>query len=438
MNTENIPAEPIAPQSLETSATEAVPSAQSAPTEQIVEHRFQFTGSGGEYFRIWIVNLLLSILTLGIYSAWAKVRREQYFHRNMLLDGSGFDYHGNPFAILKGRVIAVSIFGVLLLLQKASPALYALALIALFPLIPWLIIRSLIFRCRNASYRGVHFDFHGTYWGYWKYFIAPILFSFALIGLIILVVLLFKISSVQFMLRGSIGGVAILILLIVLSPFILWGGVITQQALILQRASAFRMNHLAFGTSRFEGAFRVKPFVWIYLRFMLFTFVVFATMVLAIGLAMLLVSLLTMVISQLLGISLELFEPQTANYEATRIVGMFSVIVFYFLLVTLLPPCFNSLVTNYIWNNTRLGEHRFKSDQTLVGIFKVALVNSLFMLITLGIYWPWAKVRITRYRAEHTAMLATGSLDEFTGGAGPKKGAYGEEMADIFDFDVGI
>lgn len=40
---------------------------------------FRFTGTGSEYFRIWIVNWLLTLLTLGIYSAWAKVRRIQFF-----------------------------------------------------------------------------------------------------------------------------------------------------------------------------------------------------------------------------------------------------------------------------------------------------------------------------------------------------------------------
>src|SRR5690606_19467483 len=67
-----------------------------------------FTGSGGEYFRIWIVNLLLSILSLGIYSAWAKVRRQRYFHRNTRLAGSAFDYHARPAAILLGRIVAAA------------------------------------------------------------------------------------------------------------------------------------------------------------------------------------------------------------------------------------------------------------------------------------------------------------------------------------------
>jgi len=37
--------------------------------------KFVFHGTGREYFKIWIVNLVLTIATLGIYAAWAKVRR---------------------------------------------------------------------------------------------------------------------------------------------------------------------------------------------------------------------------------------------------------------------------------------------------------------------------------------------------------------------------
>ena len=71
------------------------------------EEAFAFTGSGSEYFRIWIVNLILSVVTLGIYSAWAKVRRLEYFYRHTRVAGASFDYHGRPLAILKGRIVAV-------------------------------------------------------------------------------------------------------------------------------------------------------------------------------------------------------------------------------------------------------------------------------------------------------------------------------------------
>lgn len=68
---------------------------------------FKFTGSGGEYFKIWIVNIFLTIITLGIYSAWAKVRNKRYFYSNTQLDGSTFKYLANPLKILQGRIIAV-------------------------------------------------------------------------------------------------------------------------------------------------------------------------------------------------------------------------------------------------------------------------------------------------------------------------------------------
>src|ERR1700684_1505521 len=73
----------------------------------IAPEPLHFTGSGGEYFGIWIVNLLLTIVTLGIYSAWAKVRRLQYFYRHTELAGSSFDFHGSAARILIGRVIAL-------------------------------------------------------------------------------------------------------------------------------------------------------------------------------------------------------------------------------------------------------------------------------------------------------------------------------------------
>lgn len=40
---------------------------------------FNFSGKAWEFFKIWIVKNLLAILTLGIYSDWAKDRYKCYF-----------------------------------------------------------------------------------------------------------------------------------------------------------------------------------------------------------------------------------------------------------------------------------------------------------------------------------------------------------------------
>src|ERR1700690_4290442 len=142
----------------EPSPTEARTSASSILEPQ----RLRFTGTGSGYFGIWIVNLLLIILTLGIYSAWAKVRRLQYFYRHTELAGSSFDFHGSPNRILFGRILAL----LLLFLYNLSVRLHSVwtlvVILALLAIMPWLLRISFRFRLYNASWRGTRFHFRGS------------------------------------------------------------------------------------------------------------------------------------------------------------------------------------------------------------------------------------------------------------------------------------
>jgi uncharacterized membrane protein YjgN (DUF898 family) len=122
-------------------------------------YAFRFHGSGREYFPIWIVNLLLTIVTLGIYSPWAKVRSQRYFHEATELAGARFGYHARPLSILIGRIIVLAVFlpyAVLIKLQSPY-ALVCLAILALAG--PWIVVKALRFRLRVTSYRGVRFSF---------------------------------------------------------------------------------------------------------------------------------------------------------------------------------------------------------------------------------------------------------------------------------------
>ena len=138
--------------------------APSRPESAHIE-ALRFSGTGSEYFRIWIVNLLLTIVTLGIYSPWAKVRRLRYFYGSTTLAGSSFEYHARPIQILKGRLIAVAA----LVAYSAGTRLWPLSVLILFPLlmlaIPWVIVRSRRFQTRMSSWRNIRFGFHGTYGG---------------------------------------------------------------------------------------------------------------------------------------------------------------------------------------------------------------------------------------------------------------------------------
>ena len=161
----------------ETPPIEAPP-VQGAPPESapLELDRMTFTGTGPEYFRIWIVNLALTIATLGIYSAWAKVRRLQFFYRHTRLAGAGFDYHGDPIAILKGRLIALVLFGLYSSMGYVGTWMTLVILVIFAVLLPWLLGRSLRFRLHNSSYRGLRFRFHGTTkQAYWIFLAMPLL-----------------------------------------------------------------------------------------------------------------------------------------------------------------------------------------------------------------------------------------------------------------------
>ncbi len=62
-------------------------------------HSFVFTGKGGEYFLICLVNFLLTIITLGIYGPWALVKCHRYIYQHVTLKGQSFSYKGTGGAI---------------------------------------------------------------------------------------------------------------------------------------------------------------------------------------------------------------------------------------------------------------------------------------------------------------------------------------------------
>ena len=145
---------------------------------------FRFHGSGREYFGIWIVNILLSIVTLGIYSAWAKVRNKQYFYGNTEIEGSTFEYTANPVRILIGRLIAVGFFILYALAENTSLIWGLIAWGVFMVFMPWAIRQSLRFNARNSRYRNVPFVFVGKTLDAFKVFIAWPILGMLTLGLV--------------------------------------------------------------------------------------------------------------------------------------------------------------------------------------------------------------------------------------------------------------
>jgi uncharacterized membrane protein YjgN (DUF898 family) len=367
----------------------------------------RFTGTGGEYFRIWIVNLLLSIVTVGIYSAWAKVRRLQYFYRSTELAGTGFEYHGKPMAILVGRVLAVLMLLIYKYSLTYSPALGASVFLLLLLVSPWLFRSSLRFRLHNSSYRSLRFGFKGTLGGaYWATF-----FGFLMMILVgVAVAIAFAISKLIGAILIPIAG---LLFFFVLYPA--W----------YRAIKAYQHNGARYGQSAFSFHATLGQYSWIF----------FLTFAILLG-----IGVVTGILAGVLG-SADLIalpkpgeKPDPKAFAALApLLGVFYIGVFLFI-----GPFFRARMDNLIWNSTRLGEHRIESRLSAWRLFGLYLTNLVGIVCTLGFFWPWAMVRLARYRAESLTLIPAESLDKFVASHDPETNAIGEEAFSVFDFDIAL
>ena len=68
----------------------------------------------------------------------------------------------------------------------------------------------------------------------------------------------------------------------------------------------------------------------------------------------------------------------------------------------------------------------------------VIVSNIVLVILTLGLYKPYADVRLLRYKLEHLALLPGANLDDFLAGQQVSATATGEEIAEMFDVDIAI
>jgi uncharacterized membrane protein YjgN (DUF898 family) len=415
-----------------------------------------FNGKAGEYFGIWIVNLLLTLITLGIYSAWAKVRRKKYFYNNTLIDNVGFDYHAKPIAILKGRIIAFIFFIGYAFGAQIHPILPVLFMLLFFVGLPWLVVRSATFNARNTSHRGLRFDFVGKLGEAVRvYMLLPIITLFTL-------------------------GLA--------APF------------ASHQKNKFLMSHHRFGLSQFDMQAKVKSFYKVYLFLILVPLILIVigfivggvmrgqdlikakainhaeiTMPYAVGLvdtrASQPLSLTENTSSDFSQNDPEIVkdvaatdtvaiddqphektfeemmkERQEARQKAMRdlilhpkrlifvLVGLLVYAVFIFSFMAYIQ----ARIGNLVWNNTTLDRLSFKSSLRARDFFWIYLSNIFAIVCTFGLATPWAQVRMIRYRTSKLQILGDVDFDQFVGDKKAEMKATGEEIADFFDVDLSL
>jgi uncharacterized membrane protein YjgN (DUF898 family) len=348
-----------------------------------------FSGSGAEYFRIWVVNLLLTVATLGIYSAWAKTRRLQYFYRNTQLAGASFDFRGDPRAILRGRILAVLVLGAYHYAFGFSLPAGVVTVAVLLGGLPFMMRSALRFRLANTWYRGLPFGFAGGIReAYVVYFLPAAIF--------ILPGALAALSADP----KTIGAVFLL--------YLCW-------PLMHGAMKGYQHKHLMYGDQQaafpLSTANLAKPYVRAILA--------------GIGAVV------------LLGIGVAVIAAAKPVLGTAGIMSIVILMVLAYLGLLLSGPWVMVRMNNLAWSATAFPGVRIESGMKVRGYLRLQAVNVLLTLLTLGLFRPFAAVRVWRYRLAHLRVHAPEGVEAATlRAARPGQAAAGDGAADFFGVDL--
>lgn len=391
----------------------------------------RFTGSGSEYFKIWIVNILLTIVTLGLYYPWAKVRNKRYFYANSTLADRNFEYHATGKQLFIGFLIAVGIFILFQVLSNISPELTVILMVLLFLAIPWIIWRSLIFNMKVSSFSNVFFAFKGKLRkAYINYFGLPLLLLIVIYGVPIGMGILMPL-----VLMGGMGGGAPSILETLYPIFLIIISILSFMAafyllaFIKKRNTEYMLNGTRYGQGVFESKLETKKFMFINLKVLGLTLlagIVFLGLALALGIN----------VEALSSINPEDFnEGLPKGLLVILIIAYVGMLLFMLLIMSFLI----TRQRTYIYANTRLdGKIAFKSTLRARDFAWVMLSNILLIIVTLGFAIPWAKVRMARLTLENTHVDTSLGFDEYLSQKEQEQSSLGDQLGDAFDVDVGV
>lgn len=348
--------------------------------------RAEFRGSAGEYFGIWIVNILLTIVTFGIYSAWAKVRRMRYFRGNTFLDGHSFDYHARGLQIFLGRFIVFIVISIINVITTVHPLLgIATPFIFLF-ILPLFIVRSLRFNARITSYRNIRFDFTGNAWGAFRSVILGSLVSVFSLG--------------------------------ILAPF------------ASRWMYRYVFNHLRYGDRGFETDPKVGD---LYRGWVVPALMVLLGLLIAATAAWIYVAPFVL---DLMGQMDRYNDEQRLGFT---VLAIYAVLIPLILIFTVAGFVYRVAVHNIVMNSARFDAiHPLHSDLSRGRFFWIYLSNFVLTLVTLGLMRPWAAVREARYLAEHSGIVPRGDIGEIMASIQASGSAISAEYMDMEGMDFGF
>ena len=307
-----------------------------------------FHGTGGGLFKIMLVNWILTILTIGIYSFWGKTKVRRYLCEQSSFVGDRFYYHGTGGELLKGALIFGGMFGLFhlgLYTVEQTWGLQARAIgeiggaLLIVLLLPMIMVGAFRYRLSRTAWRGIRFSFRGTRKGaLWLYIKGIVLMMFTL--------------------------------------YLYW-------PYFMVNIQKFWRNGAYFGSQSFKydgkGGDIFKAFLLLVLLY---------------------------VVCVAVPMSLPALIP---GIDEQMVVVVYMVMMIPLMVGVL---CFTVFLDRYHWSKTQFAGGRFHYDATAWQWFLLNFTNFLIVVVTLGFGIPFATVRSRRFLADHLSVAGNMQLSQ--------------------------
>ncbi len=339
------------------------------------EMKAVFTGRVGEIYRIFIVNLLLTIITLGIYRFWAKVRYRKYLWSHVRVAGDAFEYTGTGRELFFGFLIIL--FAVILpivvvnmaaqlMLGQGHPVLQGLFHFGLYVLVLFLIglgtYAAMRYRLSRTLWRGIRGGLSGSRSAYGLRFLgygalALLSFGFCL-------------------------------------------------PLMQVRLARYLYNHMSFGSGKFAFEASVWPlfrrFVWIPILYLLMAASAGGAVVAG-----------------------------TFANKALVAVGAIAAVLFAILMIVA-GVRYAAASLRYIYSHITFEGLQLRYELSAWRLFRFAAGNLIILVFTLGLGFPFVLARMARIVTDNLTILGTIDFDRIEQSTAPRS-RFGEGLASAFD-----
>ncbi|NPC56053.1 YjgN family protein [Caenimonas soli] len=384
----------------------------------------EFSGSGGEFFRVWIVNLLLTIVTLGFYTPFARRRTAQYFYSHTLVANSPLEFTAQQRKMVFGFLLLVVIYVAFkLAAETGQDAAVSLFLLAGAALAPYFWASAMRFRLGATRWRGVRLQFAASWAEVYK--ASWPVFALALVW--IAVVAAFAVLADA----APASGTAVVRLLPKVPPlaWLLVVGALIASVLCLIRLEfnykslLVTKAHIGAQAGRWKPAYRDFVRIWA------------AALGMFLGGALLFAVLVGLAVGgTLASIS---GKPMHVSTIIAFVVGGIAFIFGLFLISAPARAYREARMFQLVWNNVGVSTvARFKCKLRTRRFVWLRVMNMFLTLLTLGFYRPFAMVSEYRMKTESVTLHVKGGLDQLVGQLVRQQGGLGDALADAVGLDL--